>query len=532
MKSAGACSSTPALWPTIPDDATFASVFEAARRYTGTPVEKAATRFLGLKLFQGDLFAVNAKAFAERIPGEPTTPEMIVLRHSPFRFYSSFLTLQDEGKWLAAIVEQDRATIRTLAPATRVGRINANGLRQCSACMLEDVHRFGIEHWHVAHQIPALRRCPWHRLELHDRCSECGASLAGGRLLTMPGDPCRCCGSRSTCSSAPHQAVSAYAGFEALVMRALGGNAPELRPQIRVALADRVVHRRSGTRGLPDVVQRFLAAWSAETAVSLGQQLDCVATEPKLFGLFAGVETATARTLQAAAVSFMLEHASSEDLEACSSGEAIRLAPEDLFSQPAAVGVDEVLLKALCAAAMTHGYPIEGARALSAGATPKTVATKGLAAPNVTRRFLSRLPVDVFLKYETHARRRTETRRSTLGNGDHARFEVRRRIIEAIEKGCKTRERLYRVAFTAHQWALQHDLAWLDERLPKLPPGRKKRLVPPDRDVVRGLIQGAVLNGLRTRKELKRQLYGPYAWALRNDRQWLDTTFPARPRSA
>lgn len=522
--------STPALWPTVPDDATFASVIESVRRYTGTPANMAARRFLGLNEFQGALFAPHAKAFAERIPGEKVVPETIVLRHTPFKLYSSFLTPEDENRWLSAIVDCDGVTARTFAPPTRVGRLEVDMFRQCRVCVEDDERRFGIGHWHVAHQIPALRRCPWHQTDIHDRCADCGTSLGGPRLLTMPGDPCRNCGSLTTGLRTPYSPSSGYAAMEALVMRALTGNAPELRPAVRMALIDRVIHRRTGTRGLPEVLRRFLTTWSIESPLSLGEQLGCAVTESKLLGLFAGLETATARTLQIAVISFVLDHATAGDLATCTAETTPFTSPESLFLQESVAEPDPELLRAFCSGAVTFGYPVEGARALAAGAKARFIAAKGLAAPNVTRRFVSRFSTDVQKRYEEIVKARSERRFSMPLIESDVRPAVRNRILCVMKTGSTTREELNGACQRALLWANRFDSEWLDAVVPKRTGGRRRRWLASDRPLVRAMIVDAINGGVRTRRELKDSSSSLYDWALGNDLEWLDATLPALRR--
>jgi hypothetical protein len=521
----------PSLWPTVPDDATLASVIESARRYTGTSVNAAARRFLGLNQFQGDLFASCAGTFARRMPGEPVAPETIVLRHTPFRLYASFLTLQDEARWLSAIVDRDLATLRALTPPTKVGRLQVRELRQCRDCTQEDVRRFGVGHWHVAHQIPSMRRCPWHRCELHDRCAECGARLGGGRTLTMPGDSCRSCASIETASTTHHSASPGYVAMEALVMRSLAGSAPELRPSARVALVDRVIHRRVGTRGLPEVVKRFLTTWSVETPLSLGERLGCVATESKLLGLFGGVETATARTLQAAAISFALEHATAGDQATSRAAATIHYSPEDLFFQEGVTEPDPELLRAFCSGAVTFGYPIEGARSLAAGAKPRFLAEKGLAAPNVTRRFVSRFSDEIQNRYGDMVNARSERRSAMQRAESEARPVARKRILSALKAGATTRTKLDAACQGALIWALRHDSDWLETVVPKRAAGRRRRWLESDRPFDRALISETINNGVETRRELKAANESLYRWALKNDREWLDSKLPVLRRA-
>lgn len=522
-----AASTATALWPTVPRDATVASLFHAARRYTGRSAEGAAIRFLGVRQFQGDLFAVNARPLSEIGFGGQVSPETIVHRHTPFNFYSSFLSVEDEAKWLSAIVGGDLAKASTFRPPTKVGRIEALSPRLCPACLCQDTYVHGVGHWRVGHQLPALLRCPWHRVDLHDRCADCGRELASKRSTHLPGDPCSHCMSTRTCRGTSVEITPGYVAMEGLVARALVGGAPELRPPVRVALADRVIHRRVGSRGLPDVVKRFLGTWSVSTASELGVLLGCVVSESKLLGLFAGVESATTRTLQAAVIAFVLAHASADDLEVCTAP-AGRPNAENLFDHERGDELDSQLLKAFCAGASACGYPIEGARALAAGMNPRSVANRNLASPNVTKRFLATFPEDLQLRYQTWVTARGRGPKSIPQDSAEARRVIRRRIVKAVKAGCTTRDSLNTRDHVSYKWALRHDPRWLDRLLPRQRGGGTRKWAASDRSLVRGLIVEAISGGITTRSALKLANLALYGWAFRNDREWFNGVLPSR----
>lgn len=318
--------------------------------------------------------------------------------------------------------------------------------------------------------------------------------------------------------------------MEALIMRSLAGTAPELRPSMRVALVDRVIHRRVGTLGLPEVVKRFLTTWSVETPLSLGERLGCVVTESKLLGLFGGVETATARTLQAAAISFALEHATAQDQATSLVAAPLHHSPEELFFQESTTEPDPDLLKAFCFGAVTFGYPLQGARSLAAGAKPKFLAAKGLAAPNVTRRFVSRFSNEIQNRYKEMVKARSEQRLTVSQAESEARPVARKRILSAVKVGATTRTALNGACQSAFLWALRHDSEWLQTVAPKRTGGRRRRWLESDRPSVRALIVEAINKGVETRKDLKAANASMYEWALENDREWLDNALPVLHR--
>lgn len=500
-----------AAWPAVPGDATFLSEFLASARYSGSLPKYHAKRYFEVSQYQGNLFAFGAGAFVERAFGGHTDPEWIVRHRSPFTIFASLLSAGDEAAWLTSLIAGDQATARAFRPATKTGRLTASSYRSCGECVANDRSAFGVGHWHVLHQIPALTRCPLHRVELHDQCGACGAPLGGPRLGRLPGDRCIRCGSAATAAKDSMRISRGYEALEALMVRAADGEAPELRPAVRMRIMDRIIFRRLGEHGIQRAVQAFLAAWEVDAAGDLERVLGCVVSERLLVGLFSGIDTGCSRYLQMAVVAFALQHATPEDLEVCLTGEHCGDGIEDLFQQHLESYADPDLVRELCRTAAEVGFPMKGARALAAGKFPRE-----LAAPNAINRFLESLPTIANARcLDTRVAR-------ALGRAPLTRNVVRERIICALSAGCTTRWQLQRVASPSYKWALRNDSEWLDQVLPSPSKCAHRSWGSAGRAAVREALLAAMKEGANTRSLLLGRRFRAYQWAAKNDAEWLD----------
>lgn len=517
------------VWPTVPADATFQSELLASARYSGAMLSDHLLKYVGVTEYQGNAFGSATGAFVDRAFGGKADPAKIVRQRTPFTFFASFLCASDEAAWLSALITGNRATMQKLKPATKTGRLTAPSYKACPECVAKDRSDFGVGHWHVLHQFPAVTRCPWHRVDLHDQCGGCGAPLGGPRLRRLPGDLCGRCSSARTASGSPHRCSPGYESFEALVTRASTGQVPELRPSVRMRVMDRVVFRRLGERGLQEAVRSFLATWGVDRAGELGRLLGCNVSERLLFSLFGGVDAGCSRYLQAAVLAFALEHATAADRAHCMSDQDEAIGPEDLFVDGGGKNrLDATLVRDLCQRAAKIGYPVEGARALAEGQSARKVAKRGLAAPNATIRFLGSLPQATYACYESLVSR-PEMQAAT--KEALTRESVRERIDLALGRGCKTRVQLSLADQAAYRWALKNDSAWLDDAVPRPTPGSPRAWERAGQSAVRAVLTAAIREGACTRTLLLNKQFRAYRWAFRHDAAWLDGVIQALPKT-
>lgn len=517
------------LWPDVPDDATFVSEILAGGRFSCLTTQEMARQFFGVAQLRESAFAMHAGRFAEALGGS-FSAEQIIRKRTPFQLFASFLTCHDEQRWLSALAAGDGAVASALSPPTRVGRLFAAAYRLCPECMDEDTKSYGVGHWHVIHQVPAIARCPRHQIALHDECGNCGIPLGATRLHTLPGDRCRVCRSHRSAGYLPTSLSDGYRAFELLVVRALDGQAAELRPLTRVRLIHRMIYQRAGASGLQHAVELFLKFWSVRSTEELGALLGCAVSEQKLLSLFRGAESGTSRSLQAAVVAFALSHASADEIADCSQYPAGNCALE-MFASEATADADPQLLSELCELAMQTGYPIEGARELAQGQSAGWVSKMGLAAPEVTRRFLLMVSEDQQQRYEIRSSQRKRPRAKRPSELADARDVMRTRIKEALQNGCQSRVQLLKLDSTAYKWSRRNDQAWLDEALPRVSRKGKKiksKYGPDAGPGVRKRILETLQAGVRNPDELGRRVPGSYRWALENDLQWLNEVLPSK----
>lgn len=518
-----------ALWPDVPKDATFMSEILAAGRFSCSTTQEMARRFFGVAQLPESVFAMNAGRFAEALGGG-VSAEQIIRKRTPFELFASFLTCHDEKRWVDALAAGDGVIAGALSPPTRVGRLFAAAYRMCPECLEEDTKCYGVGHWHVVHQVPAVVRCPRHQIALHDQCGNCGIPLGDSRMHALPGDRCRVCRSRRSAGYLPNARSEGYGAFESLVIRALDGKAPELRPLARVHLIHRMIYQRAGSSGLRSAVELLLKFWSVRSTEELGTLLGCAVSEQKILSLFRGAEAGTSRSLQAAVVAFVIAHAGADEIEELSQFSGGSYAQE-MFASPATADADPQLLSEFCELAAQTGYPLEGARALAEGQSPAWVSHMGLAAPRVTRRFLLMVSEDQQRRYQIRSSQRKRPRAKRPTELDEARDVMRARVKEAIHNGCQNRVELLKIDSTAYKWSRRNDRAWLDEALPRVSrKGTKgKSIYGADAQPrVRRRILESLKSGVRNREELGRAEPGSYRWALKNDSHWLNEVLPLK----
>ncbi len=81
---------------------------------------------------------------------------------------------------------------------------------------------------------------------------------------------------------------------------------------------------------------------------------------------------------------------------------------------------------------------------------------------------------------------------------------------------------------TAYRWSVRNDQAWLDEALPSVRRKGKSKYGPDAQPRVRRRILEALQSGVKTREELGRSETRSYRWALENDLQWLNELLPSK----
>lgn len=518
--------SEPVLWPEVPVGATLHSALLAAKRMSGIRGSDAARIFLGTPRLNGQVFPPDAGWLASHTVGGRLSPEDFVRNYTPFPFYASFLRRSDEARWLSALCEGDRASARQILPlSTRADRFVADRQRQCRECLREDLGLYGVGHWRVVHQVPAITRCPLHLRPLHDRCGDCGHAFGGRTSFALPGDVCDRCGSSETSGLHSPHFSEGYRSTEELIVRALRGDASELRPASRVRLLDDVIYRRVGIQGLEDVAGLFLASWGVKSMNELSTALGCLASERHVVGYLRGVTTGVPRVLQAAILAFVAQYSNTSEVYASGRDAKAESAATDLFEQPTSRSPDAVLLEAFCTHAAKVGYPIVAARELAAGGGQHSIGVR-YASLQTTRKFLAAFPAELLARYE--ALRVARRYRYVPADLSEARDLIRGRVLEAMRDGCTTRALLLRADGAAYRWARMHDKKWLDQMMPLRRGGPAWRRHEATLERCRVRILALIDEGYCSRSRLHMRASNQVTWARRHDSAWLDRVMPKK----
>ena len=103
---------------------------------------------------------------SDRFGGSLGSASDIVLRRSVLPFYFPFHSKVRCRDWLGQIYTSTAPFLKArlgLSPA-RFGA--AHPLKACPQCLLDDVSKFDIAYWHLAHQLPGVLVCPVHSCSL------------------------------------------------------------------------------------------------------------------------------------------------------------------------------------------------------------------------------------------------------------------------------------------------------------------------------------------------------------------------------
>jgi hypothetical protein len=205
-----------AFTPQLPDAShLYTALVVAARGETPNP-SSVAREFYGVPC--GAMGRVNhigngAAHVARRYFHDTLTGREVLVRHTAFGYYSLGLSAAASTAWSdllsAGSYNPQNKTIRTSSRIPRGSGRPQLGLKWCPECASLDLGKHGFTSWSWIHQIPHVTHCPIHLEPLRSPCAACGAWLDNGLRYTLPGEPCKICGStrfkpiRSTLS-APH----------------------------------------------------------------------------------------------------------------------------------------------------------------------------------------------------------------------------------------------------------------------------------------------------------------------------------------
>jgi hypothetical protein len=199
--------------PTYPTGATLASIVLASIRAGMAPGVTVANQDMIRPPWKVDGRLGHAAAkFSKDVLGGAIAPGELIERHSMFPLYVAFSSPDAAGthrEWILS-GQYDRAL---QAYASR-GRKTSHPwrLRQCNACLSEDLEHHGTGYWRVMHQVLGIRFCHVHDELLQDECGSCAQPFDKRGSTPLPGDPCPNCQSRSTRSSLQRYRSAGYEG--------------------------------------------------------------------------------------------------------------------------------------------------------------------------------------------------------------------------------------------------------------------------------------------------------------------------------
>lgn len=121
-------------------------------------------------------------------------------------FLDCVLPSQSKGMQEAIVPHNVRTNFcnLTLEPLYKVLAVSAVGKNRhrggadamtkiCQVCAVSDLEEFGVVYWHRSHQIPGVRACWKHGVDLIDQCQGCGLKFHSARkALPNLSDGCSC----------------------------------------------------------------------------------------------------------------------------------------------------------------------------------------------------------------------------------------------------------------------------------------------------------------------------------------------------
>jgi Tn7-like transposition protein D/TniQ len=156
-------------FPTPYPDELLYSVFARYHVRSGNTSPKITTEELfGTRSIRSvwDLPA-NLDALLNRL-GTYWKPDDLILKHTMFPYYASFLLPKQREKVKRSMVANRGNTIHTRAGIAASNVKQKTNLWVCSACINEDMDTYGETYWHRIHQAPGVFICPQHETVLEE----------------------------------------------------------------------------------------------------------------------------------------------------------------------------------------------------------------------------------------------------------------------------------------------------------------------------------------------------------------------------
>ncbi len=515
--------------PTFPCDATILSIHLACLRVGRCySLQSSSNDFYGAKVNLDNQFGYRANEFVERALDGTVPPEALIERHSMFPFISGFLTSDVTKRWCAALVSGHPDAYRRFNSVTRDGIRRSQGLRQCTACVLEDKAKYGTGHWHVMHQIPAVHTCDVHNQVLHDKCAGCGANFGVESGWGLPGEPCIRCGHSQTKPMPFAPESQGYRALAATISRAIQGQAPELRPEIRTCLLRRHIFKTNSDP--TELLFRFLDYWNVLNLRDLEAILQCRIGIRGAFKLFRDGCATISISFLTAVIAYAWEQTIESDRQDILENGKIepRILVGTVNVEPRS---EDNLHAEIEVIARRFHLPDNVADHLAEG--NRLLATELVGGLNVflILEGLSQKAREQFVDRVRQYRQGSADRKSKVNKREPSNLEekickMRGEIQKVIANGCTSRSQLKGINATLYQNALRLDRQWLSSFLPSQHRILKTAGLTEKRDHYRALILTAIGSGKTSRMELRQVCSHACDFASRFDRKWFEVIAP------
>ncbi len=452
----------------VPPGATIASIVLAMWRAGETSsFQRTVIKAFGTRLAAEDVFGLSVVRVSKNLFRGLISPEQLLEQHTIMPFMSRLLDPARAREWRSKILSEQRLKYQFFLRAL-ASRPTSREWRTCPDCQDNDRSKYGVAHWHAAHQLRFLKSCIHHQTPLHFRCRHCHGPLGHKNDRRLPGEPCPRCTSAETEAYAPSTSPG-YAGTLELCANLFALPCEDYAPLARRRLFS--VHlRRVGDGGAAEFTRQLLDHWHCTTLAEIAMRLECPVSEAIIGRALLGHEYAAAPPLLFA----MCEFATS-----LTTGTEPHETTVDMF----AMGPESLLSKedwdVLHAHATKMGFPLTAARRVAEGASYHRLQTERLASVPFAQSFVNTAPQRIrdqlpqasagFRKKLTWPRHLARPDPLAADPTEALTAMHRARLTFLMESGVKTREALGVASQTSMNWARAHDKEWLDSFCPRRP---------------------------------------------------------------
>jgi hypothetical protein len=246
----------PGFVPALEEGVTLYSALIYHRRAAGSQVRRTMEDVLGSSQYKHAslLFGPLAGIAGSDLQGGRVTSFEALRLHTLHGFYGRALDPSVEEALANTILCSEGVNPQKLFGFRSGPIMRTEEWCYCPDCVIEDWDQGNVPAWKVLHQLPLLTHCHIHRRQLIGRCNSCKVILERGHDWRLPGEPCRCCGSRQEITH-DHQPISqGQASCGALSWRIFRGLVPSFRPKKWAEVVDAFVDRAGGIERAATIV--------------------------------------------------------------------------------------------------------------------------------------------------------------------------------------------------------------------------------------------------------------------------------------